>query len=73
LIAAIGAIVIARRSLEHDAGDERGPTEVGRGLSLAGPMPGSPQAIEMEELDKELAAKNPKAGRGEERRLIMKK
>jgi NADH-quinone oxidoreductase subunit J len=67
LIAAIGAIVIARRSLEHDTG-EKGKTDLARGISLAGPMAGSPQAIEMEEL-----TKNPKAVRKEERRLIMKK
>jgi NADH-quinone oxidoreductase subunit J len=67
LIAAIGAIVIARRSLEHDTG-EKGKTDIGRGISLAGPMAGSPQALEMEEL-----TKNPKADRKEERRLIMKK
>lgn len=67
LIAAIGAIVIARRSLEHDTG-EKGKTEIGRGVSLAGPMPGSPQAIEMDE-----QYKNPKAELNEERRLIMKK
>lgn len=68
LIAAIGAIVIARRTLEHDTGDEQTPTEVARGISLAGPMPGSPQAMEMEEL-----IKSTRSSKNEERRVILKK
>lgn len=71
LIAAIGAIVIARRTLEHDTGGEKTRTEIGRGISLSAPMPGSPQALEME---KELElVKSTKGERPEERRLIMKK
>lgn len=68
LIAAIGAIVIARRSLEHDTGDENTPTEVGRGISLAAPLPGSPQAMEMERLIKET-----RNAKDEDRRVILKK
>ncbi|MBN9388537.1 MAG: NADH-quinone oxidoreductase subunit J [Chloroflexi bacterium] len=68
LIAAIGAIVIARRSLEHDTGDENTPTEVGRGISLAAPLPGSPQAIEMERL-----IKSTRNAKDEDRRVILKK
>ena len=64
LVAAIGAIVIARRSLEHDT-DEDGDTDIGRGISLAGPMPGSPQALEM--------SKQGRIRRGKERTLVMKK
>ena len=68
LIAAIGAIVIARRTLEHDTEDK---TEIGRGISLAGPMPGSPQAIEME---KELElVKSAKIDREPDRQIILKK
>jgi len=53
LVAAIGAIVISRRSLDSDPGEFRG-----KGISLAGiPIPGSPQAKEIEK----------------ERHLILKK
>ena len=64
LIAAIGAIVIARRELEHDTG-EGGKTKIGRGISLAGPLPGSPQDLEIRKEDALLEAS--------ERKLIMKK
>jgi NADH-quinone oxidoreductase subunit J len=68
LIAAIGAIVIARRSLENDKEAETGQTEAERGISLAAPLPGSPQAIELEQLIK--SARNAK---DEDRRVILKK
>ncbi len=72
LVAAIGGIVIARRTLEHDSGGEKTKTEIGRGISLSGPMPGSPQAMEMEELNKELT-KSSKGAPDEERRVILKR
>lgn len=64
LIAAIGAIVIARRELDHDTG-EGGKTKIGRGISLSGALPGSPQDLESRKEDELLEAAD--------RKLVMKK
>ncbi len=64
LIAAIGAIVIARRQLSNDNEDDS-PSKIGRGISLAGPIPGSPQDLETKKEDRLLEAA--------ERKLVMKK
>lgn len=68
LIAAIGAIVIARRSLEHDTGED-GATSIGRGISLAGAMPGSPQEHELEAV----AGATKGAKTSEDRRIVLNK
>ncbi len=64
LVAAIGAIVIARRSLEFDR-DEEGRYISRSGITLAGAVPGSPQDLETRKANKAASA--------EERKLIMKK
>ena len=64
LIAAIGAIVIARRSLTADLEDENLPS----GISVGGkPAPGSLQAIEMERARKQAREE------AKERSVILKK
>ncbi len=64
LIAAIGAIVIARRSLEFDK-DEEGKIVGAHGISLASAVRGSPQDIE--------ARKASRVADAQERKLTMKK
>lgn len=71
LIAAIGAIVIARRALPESTG-KRGQPGPGRFITLARPTPGSPQALEQEKEVEELV----KAGSNEndfKRTVILKK
>ncbi len=77
LIAAIGAIVIARRSIEHDAG-EGGPSRIGRGISLTSALPDSPQYVEGIKRDEELAAtaktsRDARLAAAAERKLTMRK
>ncbi|HEX2916420.1 MAG TPA: NADH-quinone oxidoreductase subunit J [Chloroflexia bacterium] len=68
LIAAIGAIVIARQHLEFDTGEE-GQTGIGRGISLSGAVPGSPQAEEIEKAGEALPASPAR----EDRKVILRK
>jgi NADH-quinone oxidoreductase subunit J len=64
LIAAIGAIVIARRSLDFDR-DEEGKLVGARGITLATAVRGSPQDIEARKLARRAEA--------QERKITMKK
>ena len=72
LIAAIGAIVIARRSLSHDPGERGRGRKPGGFITLAGAIPGSPQAVEMKKEDEVLVATNASSN-DFERKVILKK
>jgi NADH-quinone oxidoreductase subunit J len=72
LIAAIGAIVIARRSLTHDPGERGRGRKPGGFITLVGATPGSPQALEIEKKDEVLVATGV-SGDDFERKVILKK
>jgi NADH-quinone oxidoreductase subunit J len=72
LIAAIGAIVIARRSLTHDPGERGRGRKPGGFITLASAVPGSPQALEIEREDEVLVATGASTD-DFERKVILKK
>ena len=72
LIAAIGSIVIARRSLAHDPGERGQGRKPGGLITLAKPIPGSPQAEEMQQEEKDLVASGVKVS-DYDRKVILRK